>query len=198
MSLTTPFTAAVPPLTEPAPQLAAALLFLTPLLLSAHGVSAGFQLGFAVLATLLLLQAVLRLYDTPHRHGAFAATLWSTVAAAAASWLLPAYGMLDPPQAALLPLIAANAAWWNTYRMRSGTALGAYSLVLALAGIATGLLRSCADAFAADSSGLLISGLTRWLVSPPGLAITAALAIALWQYLRLPPAAAPERDINAL
>lgn len=197
MPPTTSFAAAVPPRIEPAPQRAAALLFLTPLLLSAHGVRAGLQLGFAVLATLLVLQAVLRLYGTTRRHGAFAATLWSTVAAAAASWLLPAYGMLDQPQIALLPLIAANAAWWNTYRTQSGIALGACSLVLALAGIAAGLLRSGADAFAADSSSLFISGLTRWLASPPGLAITAALVIALWQYLRLPSAAAPERDINA-
>lgn len=194
MSSTTPFAAAVPLLIEPAPRLAAALLFLTPLLLSAYDARAGLRLGVAVLATLLLVQALLHLAGAAPPRRAFEAALWSTVAAALASWFLPASGVLDQSQAALLPLAAANAAWWRTHRTQSGIALGASSLVLALACIAIGLLRGSIDAFAPDTSGLLISGLAQWLASAPGLAITAAVALALWQYLRLPSAAAPERD----
>jgi hypothetical protein len=196
MSSTTPFAAAAPPLLEPTSGFTAALLFLTPLLLSAHDARAGLRLGLAVLATLLLVQALLHLAGT-QRRSAFAAALWSTVAVALASWFLPAHDLLEPAQIALLPLIAANAAWWKTQQTRSAIALGASSLVLALACVAIGLLRGIVAALAPDGSRMFISGLAQWLASPPGLAITAALALALWQHLRPLPAAAPERDSHA-
>lgn len=197
MSSTTPVAAVVPPLIEPTPQFTAALLFLTPLLLSAHDARAGLQWGIAVLAILLLLQALLHLIGATQRRDAFAATLWSTVTVALASWFLPACGVLDSSQIALLPLIAANAAWWQTHRTRSAIALGASSLALALACIAIGLLRGFVDALARDDGRQFASGLAQWLASPPGLAITAAMALALWQHVRPPPAAAPGRTINS-
>jgi hypothetical protein len=99
--------------------------------------------------------------------------------------------MLDRSQIALLPLIAANAAWWWTPQRRNAIALGAASLGLALTGVAIGWLRGIVGALAPDDSPIFISGLAQWLASPPGLAITAALALALWQHLRPPAAAAP-------
>jgi len=198
MSSTTPFATAAPARLESTPRLIAALLFLTPLLLCAHDARAGLRLGLAVLATLLVLQALLLLTGAAQRRGAFAAALWSAVAVALASWFLPAYDMLETDQIALLPLIAANAAWWRTQQTQHAIALGASSLVLALAGVAVGLLRSSVDALAPDNSRIFVSGLAQWLASPPGLAITAAMALALWQHLRHPPTAAPERDGNAL
>ncbi len=197
MSSTTPFAAAAPPLLEPTPRHTAALLFLTPLLLSAHDARAGLRMGLAVLATLLLVQVLLGLAGAAQRRGAFAAALWSAVAVALASWFLPAHAMLEPEQIALLPLIAANAAWWRTQQTQNAIALGAASLVLALAGVAFGLLRGVVDALAPDNSRIFFGGLAQWLASPPGLAITAALALALWQHVRPPPAAAPQRDTNA-
>lgn len=197
MSSTTPFAAAVPPLLQPTPRLTAALLSLTPLLLSAHDARTGLRLGLAVLATLLLVQALLHLAGAAQRRCAFAAALWSTVAVALASWFLPAHGLLEPGQIALLPLIAANAAWWRTQQTRNVIALGAASLVLALACVAIGLLRGLVDTLASDNSRVFVSGLAQWLASPSGLAITAALALALWQHLHPPPAVAPERDSYA-
>lgn len=197
MSPTTPFAAAVPPLIGPAPRFAAALLFLTPLLLSAQDAHSGLRLGVAVLVTLLSLQALLYLAGAAQCRQAFAATLWSAVAVALASWVLSAHGVLAPPQIALLPLIAANAAWWRTYRTQHAITLGASSLTLALACIAIGLLRGMVDAFAPDDGRLFVGGLAQWLASPPGLAITAAMALALWQHMRPLPADGPERDIDA-
>jgi hypothetical protein len=69
--------------------------------------------------------------------------------------------------------------------------------VLALACAAIGLLCGLVDALAPDNGRMFIGGLAQWLASPPGLAITAALALALWQHLRPLSAAAPERDIHA-
>lgn len=196
MSSTTPFAAAVPPLIEPVPRLAAALLFLTPLLLSAHDAHSGLRLGLAVLATLLSLQALLLLAGAAQHRDAFAAALWSAVAVALASWFLLAHCVLDRLQIALVPLIAANAAWWRMQRTQSTITQSASSLQLALACIAVGLLRDGVDALASDNSRLFVSGIARWLASPPGLAITAALALALWQHLRPLPITAPERDIH--
>lgn len=197
MSSTTPFAVAAPPLLEPTPRLTAALLFLMPLLLSAHDARNGLRLGLAVFATLLLVQALLPLAGAAQRHCAFAAALWSTVAVALASWFLPAHDLLEPRQIALLPLIAANAAWWRTQQTRSAIVQGAASLALALAGVAIGLLRGLVDTLASDNSRIFASGLAQWLASPPGLAITAALVLALWQHLRPSSAAAPERDSYA-
>lgn len=182
---------------KPGPRLAAALLCLTPLLLCAHNARAGLQLGMAVLATLLLSQALLHLAGATQHGGAFAATLWSIVAVALASWFLPAYGLLDRSQIALLPLIVANAAWWQTQQTRNATALVTSSVVLAVACVAIGLLRGIAGTLSSDNARIFVGGLAQWLASPAGLAIAAAVALALWQYLRPPPAATPERDVHA-
>lgn len=197
MSPATPFAAAVPPPIGPAPRFAAALLFLTPLLPSAHDTHAGLRLGVVVLVTLLSLQALLHLAGAAQRRRAFAAALWSAVAVALTSWFLSAHGVLDRSQIALLPLIAVNAAWWRTHRTQGAITLGASSLLLALACVATGLLRSVIDMLAPDNGRLFVGGLAQWLASPPGLAITAAITLALWQHMRPLPAGAPERDIDA-
>jgi hypothetical protein len=187
-------TAAAPPPIETAPRLAAALLFLMPLLLSAHDVSDGLQLGFAALATLLALQGMLYLAGATQRSSAFAAVLWSTVAVALASWFLPALDLLDPSTIALLPLIAANAGWWRTHRTQNAIALGTSSIVLALACVAIGLLRGVVDAFARDDLRRVVDGFAQWLASPAGLLITAAVAVALWQLLRPSSGAPSARD----
>jgi len=192
----TPSVATVAPRIESTPWLAAALLFLMPLLLSVHDARDGLRLGFAALVTMLTLQALLPLAGATQRRTAFAAALWSSVAVAFASWFLPAFDLLDPSPIALLPLIAANAGWWRTYRTQNAIALGTSSVVLAVACVAVGLLRGVIDALARDDVRRFVGGLAQWLASPAGLLITAAVALALWQHLH-PPAAPPERDSEA-
>lgn len=149
----------------------AAALAATPLLWAADDLRSGLQLGGAVAAVLALLQLLSLLTRTAAASNAFAMTCWATVAAAAASWLLAAYGLIAPELVALLPLAAASPAWW-----RSGGA-PAVGLLLVLAPPVIGALRSAAVAIAATGDGGFVAGSAAWLLSPAGLLIVAALAL---------------------
>lgn len=61
---------------------------------------------------------------------------------------------------------------------------GALGLVLALACVAIGLLRGGVETLARGNGPWIVGGVAQWLASPPGLLITAALALALYQYRR--------------
>lgn len=156
----------------------AAALAAAPLLWAAEDLRSGLQLGGAVAATLTVLQLLSLLTRTAAASNAFAMTCWATVAAAAASWLLTAYGLIAPELVALLPLAAANPAWW-----RSGGA-PAVGLLLVLAPPVVGALRGAAAWIAADGDGGFAAGSAAWLLSPAGLLIVAALVLALFRHVR--------------
>lgn len=168
----------------------AAVLAAAPLLCAAGDLRSGLQLGGAVAAVLTLLQLPLLLTRTATAADTFAAACWATVAAAAASWLLAAYGLIAPELVALLPLAVANPAWW---RSDGAPAVG---LLLVFAPPLAGTLRSAAARLAAADDGGFLAGSIAWLLSPAGLLIAAALMIALYRQLR-GHAAGPTTDAAA-
>ncbi|HVH32700.1 MAG TPA: hypothetical protein VM847_01140 [Tahibacter sp.] len=156
----------------------AAALVAAPLLWAADDLRSGLQLGGAVAAILTLLQLLSLLTRTTATSNAFAMACWATVTAATASWLLAAYGLIAPELVALLPLAAANPAWW---RSDGSPAIG---LLLVFAPPVVGALRSAAAWIAADGDGGFVAGSAAWLLSPAGLLIAAALMLALFRRLR--------------
>jgi len=165
----------------------AAALAAAPLLWAAEDLRSGLQLGGAVAAVLTVLQLLSLLTRTAAADNPFATACWTTVAAAAASWLLMAYGLIAPELVALLPLAAANPVWW-----RSGSA-PAIGLLLVFAPPLLGALRSAAAWIATAGDGGFAAGGAAWLLSPAGLLIVAAVVLALFRQLR-GPVAEPRRD----
>lgn len=166
---------------------AAALLALAPLSFAASDLQAGMVLAGGTAATLVLLQLTASLTRAESASG-FSIGLWATVAAAISSWIVAAVDTPSPAVMAVLPLAAANAAWWR--QPVASERLAAAGLPLVCAPLAVGALRSGADA---SVYGGAIS-LPAWLLSPCGLLVLAALAAALHQALYRRPASPPAQD----
>lgn len=154
----------------------AACLAAAPLLFAAADLRSGVALGGTVAATLCALHAVLATTrDEPA--GPYAQALWSSVVAAAASWLLAAWLPLPAAAFALLPLAAANPLWWHG---RDGAVSLRLGIALALAPVAIGAAREAAAAVMHATSGPPLAEFAHWLVSPPGLLFAAALVAAVY------------------
>ncbi len=165
---------------------AAALLGLAPLVFVAADLRAGLVLGSGVAVAFAVLAAT-RWFD--RGTSAFATALWCTVAAAVSIWLAAAWAAAPAGFDAVLPLAAANAVWWQ--RGATGQLPLPPGAALIAAPVAAGALRGAA-ALAPPGFPDAFVDLLAWLVSPGGLLIAAALAVALFRTLHR--AASPPQD----
>ncbi|GMV29608.1 MAG: hypothetical protein AMXMBFR59_17330 [Rhodanobacteraceae bacterium] len=171
--------------------LATALLGLAPVLFAATDLYSGMALGGGIAAAWVVLTLTLALTRTT-APSAFGITLWATLAAAVASWLIAAGLAPAPPVIAVLPLAAANAVWWRLDLPPAATLQ--LDASLALAPLAVGALRGAADTLLAQRGRTPLTEMLSWLSSPPGLLVLTALLAALHQSLCRRPAPPPAQD----
>lgn len=162
---------------------------LAPLLLCATDLRSGIELGSGVATTIIVLLLASRVTRTAPATG-FSLALWSTLAAAVASWTVAAWTAALPDVVAIVPLAAVSAALWRTDARR----IPLPPLVaLTLAPAAVGALRSTVAVIERGVVPTPVPELLAWLASPVGLLILAALAAALRQALRHRPVS-PAQD----
>ncbi|MCQ4166866.1 hypothetical protein [Tahibacter harae] len=167
------------------PLIAPALLALAPLLLLTANPRTGVAPALAVLPLFGTLQLLLMLLPRVLRRDAFSAAVVAATATACTSWVLGAQQPYAQAQLAqFLPVLAANAAWWQLARSDEPPwRLFALSLLLAAAPWLLILLRAALEEALRwlPAAG---PGLGRLLHSAPLQLMLAAALVALGQYLR--------------
>ena len=175
------------------PLIAPALLALAPLLLLTDSPRTGAMPALAVLPLFGSLQVLLMLLPRALRRDAFSAALVAATATACTTWVLSAQQPYAQAQLArFLPLLAANAAWWQLARSdEPPRRLFALSLLLTVAPWLLILLRVALEEMLRWLPGAG-AGMGRLLHSAPLQLILAAALLALGQHLRHRHAAATE------